>query len=136
MPGSIYTLHPTQHIPDRVRTPAGGGPERLRLLMEGEALLNDASGITLFTIFLKHVEDLIQGAEGHNTFWTVLGNIIGRTAWLGGSAPRLPELRMRMRISSAAAAPPAGAAAVLAAAAAAAAQRRPARRMCSAGAGT
>ena len=51
--------------------------------MEGESLLNDASGITLFTIFLEHVEDLIQGTEGHNTFWSVLGNIVGRTAWLG-----------------------------------------------------
>lgn len=62
---------------------AGGGPERLRLLMEGESLLNDASGITLFTIFLEHVEDLIQGTEGHNTFWSVFGDIVGRTAWLG-----------------------------------------------------
>ena len=76
----------------------GGGPERLRLLMEGESLLNDASGITLFTIFLEHVEDLIQGTEGHNTFWSVFGDIVGRTAWLGIGALALrmvPRLMLR-----------------------------------------
>jgi NhaP-type Na+/H+ or K+/H+ antiporter len=33
----------------------GGGPKSLRLLLEGESLLNDASSITLFTIFLSQV---------------------------------------------------------------------------------
>ena len=51
--------------------------------MEGESLLNDASGITLFTIFLEKVEQVIQGEESHDTFWSVFGNIVGRTAWLG-----------------------------------------------------
>lgn len=32
-----------------------GGPRRLRVLLEGESLLNDASSFTLFTIFLGYV---------------------------------------------------------------------------------
>lgn len=36
-------------------TSTGGGPKSLRLLLEGESLLNDASSITLFTIFLSEV---------------------------------------------------------------------------------
>ena len=55
--------------------------------MEGEALFNDASGITLFTLFLEKVEQVIQGEQGHDTFWSVFGNIVGRTAWLAIGAP-------------------------------------------------
>jgi len=33
----------------------GGGPKSLRALLEGESLLNDASGLTLFEIFLHYV---------------------------------------------------------------------------------
>lgn len=36
-------------------TPTGGGPKRLRILLEGESLLNDASGLTLFEIFFHMV---------------------------------------------------------------------------------
>lgn len=34
---------------------AGGGPKRLRVLLEGESLLNDASGLTLFEVFFHIV---------------------------------------------------------------------------------
>ena len=34
---------------------AGGGPERLSILMEGESLLNDATSIVLFDIFSELV---------------------------------------------------------------------------------
>lgn len=64
-----------------------GGPSRLRTTLEGESLLNDASGITLFTIFLQKVEQVIQGHPTHDTFWSVFGNIVGRTAWLAFGAP-------------------------------------------------
>ena len=55
--------------------------------MEGESLLNDASGITLFTIFLSKVEDVIHHVPSHDTFWSVLGNIVGRTCWLAFGKP-------------------------------------------------
>jgi NhaP-type Na+/H+ or K+/H+ antiporter len=35
--------------------PPGGGPKRLRVLLEGESLLNDASGLTLFEVFFHMV---------------------------------------------------------------------------------
>jgi hypothetical protein len=35
--------------------PAGGGPKRLRVMLEGESLLNDASGLTLFEVFFHLV---------------------------------------------------------------------------------
>lgn len=41
---------------------AGGGPERLCVLMEGESLLNDATSIVLFDIFSKLVRS--RGQEG------------------------------------------------------------------------
>lgn len=34
---------------------AGGGPKRLRVMLEGESLLNDASGLTLFEVFFHLV---------------------------------------------------------------------------------
>lgn len=34
---------------------SGGGPKRLRVLLEGESLLNDASGLTLFEVFFHIV---------------------------------------------------------------------------------
>jgi NhaP-type Na+/H+ or K+/H+ antiporter len=42
-----------------VCTPAGGGPKRLRVMLEGESLLNDASGLTLFEVFFHLVSSCI-----------------------------------------------------------------------------
>jgi hypothetical protein len=66
---------------------AGGGPRSLRLLLEGESLLNDASSITLFTIFLSEVQDARAGI--HQSGGQVLGSILSRTVWLAvGARPR------------------------------------------------
>ena len=48
----------------------------LRLLLEGESLLNDASSITLFTIFLSEVMESKQGH--HANGGQVLGNILSK----------------------------------------------------------
>ena len=61
---------------------AGGGPERLRIILEGESLLNDASSITLFTIFIEFV---IEAAEGHpntSSAGHIVGTIVRRMIWL------------------------------------------------------
>ncbi|BDA42347.1 probable Na(+)/H(+) antiporter NhaH at N-terminal half [Coccomyxa sp. Obi] len=57
-----------------------GGPKSLRLLLEGESLLNDASSITLFTIFLSEVDDMRSGHVA--TAGEVIGNIVSKTLWL------------------------------------------------------
>lgn len=73
----------------RVHTTAGGGPERLRIILEGESLLNDASSITLFTIFIEFV---IEAAEGHpntSSAGKIVGTIVRRMIWLAvGEATR------------------------------------------------
>ncbi len=48
----------------------------LRLLLEGESLLNDASSITLFTIFLSEVMEYREGH--HANGGQVLGNILSK----------------------------------------------------------
>ena len=61
-----------------------GGPRRLRVLLEGESLLNDASSFTLFTIFLGYVvagatsSDHVQHSGG-----VVVGRIVSDTLKLG-----------------------------------------------------
>ena len=59
---------------------AGGGPMSLRLLLEGESLLNDASSITLFTIFLSEVQDYREHKPASGG--EVLGNIVSKMLWL------------------------------------------------------
>ncbi|KAL4855761.1 Sodium/hydrogen exchanger 8 [Chlorella vulgaris] len=54
---------------------AGGGPEKLVVLMEGEALLNDASAITLFEVFMHILEDH-PTAEHMPTVWSAIPTII------------------------------------------------------------
>ena len=51
-----HTLSPTL-LPPAVTSVlrAGGAPELLGALLEGESLFNDASGIVLFDIFLRKV---------------------------------------------------------------------------------
>ncbi|KAK9819620.1 hypothetical protein WJX72_000338 [[Myrmecia] bisecta] len=56
---------------------SSGGPRRLRALLEGESLLNDASSITLFVIFLGKVTELNQDPNTTDSGWSVLGNVVG-----------------------------------------------------------
>ena len=65
---------------------SGGGPKRLRVILEGEALLNDASSFTLFEIFLSLVEQLNSGQEAHQSGWSILWEIIKSALKLAGGA--------------------------------------------------
>lgn len=56
----------------------------LRLLLEGESLLNDASSITLFTIFLSEVSEFREGH--HANGGQVLGNILSKMLLLAVGA--------------------------------------------------
>ena len=67
-----------------------GGPRRLRVLLEGESLLNDASSFTLFSIFLSYVlgthgtgvggigegGDSYKYKSGAPVGWKVLGDVV------------------------------------------------------------
>lgn len=55
---------------------AGGGPEVLSVLLEGECLLNDASSLTLFEIF-KHI---LEGNE-QRTIGKTIADIVETTIW-------------------------------------------------------
>ncbi len=50
------------------------------MVLEGESLLNDATSITLFLVFLKEVQDLQSQANppkvGAHEFGVIVGNII------------------------------------------------------------
>ncbi len=60
-------------------------------MLEGESLLNDASSITLFTIFIEFV---IKAAEGHpddRGAGQIIGTIICKMLWLAvGALPAGP----------------------------------------------
>ncbi len=47
--------------------------------MEGEALLNDASAITLFEVFMHIIEEHINPAEPYPSVWSILPTIITQT---------------------------------------------------------
>lgn len=61
----------------------GGGPKRLRVLLEGEALLNDASSFTLFEIFLHLVEEYNSSSYHEQSGWSVFGDIVKQALKLG-----------------------------------------------------
>jgi NhaP-type Na+/H+ or K+/H+ antiporter len=83
----------------------GGGSERLRMVMEGESLLNDASAFTLFFVFTSYMKKSSSsyaktdplakastiGANAANANWTiVLGSVVKDTLVLGlGGWPAL-----------------------------------------------
>lgn len=83
----------------RARERAAGGPRGLRVLLEGESLLNDASSITLFTIFLKKVEEYSNNIDSQSG-WAVLGDVVRQTVWLAvGARARTPAHRhMRLPV--------------------------------------
>ena len=74
------------------RISAGGGPKRLRVLLEGEALLNDASSFTLFEIFLHLVEQLNTGEYHAQSGWAVLWSIVKSALKLAGGKFNFLEL--------------------------------------------
>ena len=55
------------------------------MLLEGESLLNDASSITLFTIFLQKVEQATHNIDAQSG-WAVFGEILKQTVWLAVGA--------------------------------------------------
>ena len=55
------------------------------MLLEGESLLNDASSITLFTIFLHKVEQVTNHIDTQSG-WAVFGEILKQTVWLAVGA--------------------------------------------------
>ena len=55
------------------------------MLLEGESLLNDASSITLFTIFLRKVEEYSHGADTQSGL-AVFGDVCKQTVWLAVGA--------------------------------------------------
>ncbi len=65
---------------------AGGGPERLRIVLEGESLLNDASSITLFTIFIEFVIQAAEGRPSHKSAGGIIGTIVKKMLWLAVGA--------------------------------------------------
>ena len=55
--------------------------------MEGEALLNDASSLTLFIIFLEYVQQLAESGHHESVSGAaIFGNIVKKTVWLGVGA--------------------------------------------------
>lgn len=61
---------------------AGGPPEHLRILLEGESLLNDACSITLFTIFIHFVTSAARGHPSTEPIPEIIAIVLKQTAWL------------------------------------------------------
>lgn len=90
-----------------------GGPDNLVVLLEGESLLNDASGLTLFKLFLSLVHSIAEHGPAAaqpplavaprlagNTILLTVGG--AATGWLMGSATRHLVRMLRWHGASAA----------------------------------
>jgi NhaP-type Na+/H+ or K+/H+ antiporter len=61
-----------------------GGPKRLRIILEGESLLNDASGLTLFEIFFHQVITYTTHPEAtHGSVGAIVGHVFLAVLQLG-----------------------------------------------------
>jgi NhaP-type Na+/H+ or K+/H+ antiporter len=74
-------LAPTDAVAVTAILKAGGGPENMVTIMEGEALLNDASAVTLYTVFL---EILVHSASSGipsvpSQIWPIIRDILKLT---------------------------------------------------------
>lgn len=67
------------HLP---KLHAGGGPHHLQVILEAESLLNDATSITLFLVFLKEVQDLQSQNNPPKVGAHEFGVIVGDIIWL------------------------------------------------------
>lgn len=79
-----HTMKEIVPFPPQLLWHSGGGPKRLRVLLEGEALLNDASSFTLFEIFLHLVEQLNTGEYHSESGWSVLWSVVKSALKLAG----------------------------------------------------
>ncbi|KDD76916.1 hypothetical protein H632_c68p2, partial [Helicosporidium sp. ATCC 50920] len=79
--GALFAsmIAPTDALAAAAILKRGGGPERLVVLMEGEALLNDASAITLFEVFMHVLEEHITPFDPYPSVWSVLPGVILNT---------------------------------------------------------
>lgn len=65
-----------------------GGPKRLRIILEGESLLNDASGLTLFEIFFHEAIKLAAApapGEAQESAARVVGHVVLLVVQMGAS---------------------------------------------------
>lgn len=69
---------------------AGGGPHQLSVLLEAESLLNDATSITLFLVFLKEVQDLQSQNNPPKVGGREFGSIVASIIWLTVGQLQLP----------------------------------------------
>lgn len=62
---------------------AGGAPEILSVMLEGESLLNDASSLTLFEIFKEVVESRHHrvGVRGAAVLYCTAGTVLQQFSW-------------------------------------------------------
>ena len=84
--GRLAGGHSAEPLHPRDCLAPGGGPKRLRIILEGESLLNDASGLTLFEIFFHQVRVRRSATRGP-------GLIVAKHAMSPVVPPRAVRLR-------------------------------------------